>query len=259
MRRIEVRGVRLKFNVHFHDQRMTLRRLLIQTFHRPAAPTHSPGADSLWGSASTFWALDGISFDVEDGEAVGLVGPNGAGKSTLLMVLAGIYHPNAGHARVEGQVGTLLALGAGFDPELTGQENIQLYGTFMGWSPEAIAERTAHIVEFADLDRFIHAPLKTYSSGMRARLGFSLAIHMDPDVLLLDEVLAAGDAAFQEKAGNLIARYREQGKTIIFASHSLETIRKQCPRSLLLERGKLIADAPTDEVLEIYRTRRSPK
>lgn len=252
----------LKFNIQFHRQDMTVRRFIITLSQRllgggddrtAAMKQRRAASPDEGGGASTFWALKDIDLTVRHGEVVGLIGNNGAGKSTLLMMMAGIYAPDRGTVQTTGQIGTLLSLGAGFHNELTGRENILLNAVFLGLPNAGIAEKVEEIVEFSELGEFIDAPLRTYSSGMRARLGFSIAVTINPDVVLIDEVLEAGDAAFKSKSGNLIRRFKEKGKTIVLASHNMTNIRELCTRVLLLHQGKVILDGPAAEVVRYYK------
>jgi ABC-2 type transport system ATP-binding protein len=251
MERIVVKDLWIKFNIRFYDREMTIRRYLAQHFRKWTRPGAAESREVGTRSAD-FYALKGIDITLKDGDVLGILGRNGAGKTTLLMSMAGIYQPDRGSVTTRGVVGTLLSLGAGFDRELTGYENIRLYATLMGWSPGQIEEKTGAIVEFSDLNEFIHAPLRTYSNGMRARLGFSLAVQLDPDILLIDEVIEAGDAAFRKKSGNLMELYREQGKTIVTATHNYRRISEYCSRALLLDHGQIIADGPPDKIIEQY-------
>jgi len=199
------------------------------------------------------WALRDVSFEVQAGETVGLVGPNGSGKSTILKLISRILVPTAGHITINGKVSTLLELGAGFHPDLTGRENIYLNGSVMGLSRREINERLDDIIAFAELERFIDMPVKHYSSGMYMRLGFAVAVHMDPDILLVDEVLAVGDAAFQRKCLKQIDRMRRAGATILFVSHDLETMRRLCPRAIWLDRGQVVVDGAAEAVVQRYQ------
>lgn len=250
MKRIEVNNLWLAFNVRFFRREITIRRYLANWWGELRKSLSRDKRDG--NGSSRFHALRAIEFTIEDGEVVGLVGHNGAGKSTLLMALAGIYRPNKGSVETHGSVGTLLSLGAGFDNELTGRENIRLYATLMGWDPRRDTGKVERIVEFADLGQFIDAPIRTYSSGMRARLGFALATQLDPDILLIDEVFEAGDAAFKARTLNLIDHYRNQGRTIVFATHSLPRVRRFCTRAILLDHGQIVADGKPDEIVDRY-------
>jgi len=204
------------------------------------------------GSREEFWALQDVSFTVEKGETVGLIGPNGAGKSTVLKLISRIIEPTSGRIEVNGQVGALLELGAGFHPDLTGRENIYLNGSILGLSRAQIRRKLDTIIDFAELERFIDVPVKHYSSGMYVRLGFSIAVNTEPDILLVDEVLAVGDAAFQRKCLDRINRMRRKGVTIIFVSHSPEMVRTICPRALWLDNGRLVSDGSAEAVAARY-------
>jgi lipopolysaccharide transport system ATP-binding protein len=199
-----------------------------------------------------FDALKNISFVIREGETVAFVGRNGSGKSTILKIIAGVYRPTAGIVRVSGKVSALIELGAGFHPDLTGRENIVLNGLLLGLSRQEIRSREQQILDFAELGDFIDSPVKQYSSGMYARLGFAVATEVDPDVLLIDEILAVGDIPFQEKCMARIDDFRRRGKTIVFVSHDLGSVRKLCPRALLIHNGVVRIDGSTDQVLAEY-------
>lgn len=199
-----------------------------------------------------FWALKDVSFEVGKGEMLGIVGPNGSGKSTLLKCIARIISPNSGEISVDGSMSSLLELGTGFHPELSGRENVYLAGSILGLSRPEIDGKLSDIVDFSGLGEFVDTPLKNYSSGMTARLAFSVAISIDPDVLLLDEVLAVGDEAFQLKCFDYISGLRRSGKTIVFVSHSLSSVRRLCSRVLWLDKGVVRAYGDTDEVVGLY-------
>jgi lipopolysaccharide transport system ATP-binding protein len=198
------------------------------------------------------WALRDVSFSIDSGEAVGLIGHNGAGKSTMLKLLSRIAEPSAGWAEVTGRVGSLLEVGTGFHPELTGRENVFLNGAILGMRRAEIRSRFDEIVAFADIERFLDTPVKRYSSGMQVRLAFAVAAHLEPEILLVDEVLAVGDAAFQRKSLAKMAEVARAGSTVIFVSHNLATIQALCERGILLERGRVIADAPVEEAVTGY-------
>ena len=187
-----------------------------------------------------FWALQDIDLTIQPGESVGITGPNGSGKSTLLKLIAGVTTPTKGTLTVQGKIAPLVELGAGFHPELTGRENVYLNGVILGLSREQVAARFAEIVAFAELGEFIDVPVKHYSSGMYLRLASSVAIHTDPDILLIDEILAVGDLDFQKKCYKKMQGFREQGKTIIIVSHDPAIIKANCERTIALQQGKIV-------------------
>jgi ABC-2 type transport system ATP-binding protein len=200
-----------------------------------------------------FWALRNVTFHVAQGESLGVIGPNGAGKSTLLQVLAGIITPSEGAVEVEGHVSSLLTLGVGFDQDLSGVDNIRLAGAFMGMPHRDVEDRLEAIVEYAELGQFIDAPIKTYSSGMRARLGFAIATSVDPDILLLDEVLATGDAAFREKSKQRVLELVGGAKAIVLVTHDMTWVQEYCTRAMLIEQGRIVKMGPPDEVVAVHR------
>lgn len=199
-----------------------------------------------------FEALKHISFQVPHGTTLGIIGRNGSGKSTILKVIAGVYQPSGGQVEVNGSIAPLIELGAGFHHELTGRENILINGLLLGLSKREIQRLEPAIIEFAEIGEFIDAPVKQYSSGMYMRLAFSVATSVDPDILLVDEILAVGDAGFRVRCSERIANFREQGKTIILVSHDADQIRDFCDRVLLIHNGELIADAAPDDALAQY-------
>jgi ABC-type polysaccharide/polyol phosphate transport system ATPase subunit len=201
-----------------------------------------------------FWALKDVSFEVERGQALGIIGHNGAGKSTILKLLSRITVPSAGEIMINGRLSALIEVGSGFHPELTGRENIYLNGSILGMMRREIKEKIDSIVEFAELRQFIDTPVKRYSSGMYVRLGFSIAAHLNPDILLLDEVLAVGDAAFQRKCIERIKELKQGGKTIVFISHDLRAVQKLCDRVILLKRGQIEVDGNPAEVIDLYQS-----
>jgi lipopolysaccharide transport system ATP-binding protein len=225
----------------------TLREAIVEAASKPLrrAGGKKPEADILW-------ALRDLSLTVRTGEVVGLIGHNGAGKSTLLKILARITEPSTGYADVTGRVGSLLEVGTGFHPELTGRENVFLNGSILGMTRSEIRARFDEIVEFAEIERFLDTPVKRYSSGMSVRLAFAIAAHLEPEILLVDEVLAVGDASFQRKSLGKMNEVANEGRTVIFVSHNLAIIQALCSRGILLERGRAIADAPIDEAVDSY-------
>lgn len=235
---IELRNVSKRFKMHREQQR-SLQDLFIRFFRRRKKERQS------------FWPLQDVSFTVEAGDSFGIIGPNGSGKSTLLKLITGILDPTSGEMVVNGRVSSLLELGAGFHPDLTGRENIFLNGSIYGLSRRQMNERLDDIIEFAELGNFIDIPVKHYSSGMYVRLGFAVAIHTDPDLLLVDEVLAVGDESFQKKCLDSIHRFRMEGGTLLLVSHDLGTIQSLCNRAIWFEQGKIQAEGhPTDVVME---------
>ena len=204
------------------------------------------------GDKDFIWALRDVSFQVDKGETLGIIGPNGAGKTTILRLLAGITKPTEGNISVKGRMGVLIELQAGFHPELTGRDNTYLNGSILGMSKKEIDRKFDAIVEFAGLGDFIATPVKRYSSGMMVRLGFSVAVHVDPEVLLVDEVLAVGDHAFQAKCYNQINQLRASGVATVFVSHNLDRIRQYCDRVLLLDHGHAVLEGSAEEVCEHY-------
>ena len=203
---------------------------------------------------NAFWAVEDVSFEVNPGEALGIIGRNGAGKSTVLKLLTRILKPTRGRCVVTGRAGSLIEVAAGFHPDLTGRENVYLQGAIMGMRRDEIATRFDEIVDFAGLEEFVDTPVKRYSSGMNARLGFSIAAHLNPDVLLIDEVLAVGDRAFQQKCYDRMKEFRRRGVAIVFVSHHLPVVAQQCTQALLLERGKSVRIGAPRDVIAAYTT-----
>jgi ABC-type polysaccharide/polyol phosphate transport system ATPase subunit len=203
-------------------------------------------------TSKDFWALQDVSFELNRGEAFGIIGANGAGKSTILKLITGIMKPTTGRVELNGRLSALIEVGAGFHPDLTGRENIYLNGTILGMRRAEIDRKFDAIVEFSGLADFIDTPVKRYSTGMYARLGFSVAAHVDPDILIVDEVLSVGDIVFQNRCLEKMNRIIHSGATVIFVSHNLRAIAELCPRSILLEHGKVTATGPSQEVLRAY-------
>ena len=211
-----------------------------------------------WGQSEkleTFWALEDVSFEVREGEVIGIIGRNGAGKSTLLKILSRITQPTRGRAEIFGRIGALLEVGTGFHPELTGRENIYLSGAILGMRRSEITRRFEEIVSFAEVEQFIDTPTKRYSTGMYTRLAFAVAAHLEPEILIVDEVLAVGDAAFQKKCLGKMEDVAGQGRTVLFVSHNTQAVRQLCTRCILLEHGRVVADGETDETLATYNQR----
>ena len=201
-----------------------------------------------------FTALDHVSFSVRKGETLGLIGRNGAGKSTMLKVISGILKPTEGRVTCHGNIVPMLELGSGFDMELTGRENIFLNGAILGYDEEFLKEKYDEIVEFSELGQFIHVPIRNYSSGMMARLAFSVASVVNPEILIVDEILSVGDAAFQEKSRARMTEMMGGGTTVLFVSHSMEQVREMCSRVVWLEHGTVKMIGSTDEVCDLYQT-----
>jgi lipopolysaccharide transport system ATP-binding protein len=228
----------------------TLRDALVSgarsLLHGRRSPAHKDGGDEQ------FWALKDISFEVRAGEVVGVIGPNGAGKSTLLGILAKIVEPTSGRAEIHGRLGALLEVGTGFHSELTGRENIYLNGAILGMRRAEIAAKLDEIVDFSGVEQFLDTPVKRYSSGMYLRLAFAVAAHVDPDILVVDEVLAVGDAAFQKKCIAKAEQIAETGRTVLFVSHQMSVVQRLCTRTILLDGGLVQADGPTADVVRGY-------
>ncbi len=201
-----------------------------------------------------FHALNNISFDIKKGETLGIVGKNGSGKSTLLKIITGVISPSTGKVTTQGKISSLLELGAGLNPNLSGIENIEFKGTLWGLSRKEIEEKKESIINFSELGNFIYAPIKSYSSGMYVRLAFSMAIHVDPDILIIDEALAVGDEAFQKKCYDKILNFQKQGKTILFVTHNTSIIPQLCSRAILLNQGELVADESPKKIVSLYHS-----
>lgn len=238
-----------------HHQYKTLRDTIAEGFKAPFRRVGrlmrgQPIAST--GTTSRFWALNGISFDIRPGEVVGIIGRNGAGKSTLLKVLSRIVEPTRGEARIRGRIGSLLEVGTGFHPELTGRENIYLYGGILGMRRAEIERKFDEIVAFAEVEKFLDTPVKHYSSGMYMRLAFAVAAHLETEILFVDEVLAVGDARFQRKCLSKMEDVGHQGRTVIFVSHNMAAVTRLCPRAILLESGRIHDDGRAHEVVGRY-------
>src|SRR5262245_52345252 len=203
-------------------------------------------------NSNTFWALKDVSFEVKRGEVVGIIGRNGAGKSTLLKILSRIVEPTTGRAEIHGRVGSLLEVGTGFHPELTGRDNIYLNGAILGMKRVEIRRKFDEIVAFADIERFLDTPVKRYSSGMYVRLAFAVAAHLDPEVLIVDEVLAVGDGAFQKKCLGKMQDVASGGRTVLFVSHNMAAVSRLCSRGILLRQGRVVADGRIAQVVSTY-------
>jgi lipopolysaccharide transport system ATP-binding protein len=218
----------------------------------PNAPLFAPERASRQVQGEVFRALDGVSLDIEKGETLGIIGRNGAGKSTLLKILSRITTPTTGSVRMRGRTATLLEVGTGFHPELTGRENVFLNGAIMGMTHEEVSRKFDEIVAFSEIDRFIDTPVKRYSSGMYVRLAFAVAAHLEPEILIVDEVLAVGDIHFQKKCLGRMSEIQREGRTILFVSHNLSAVSRLCRSSILLENGKVVAQGATSDVISDY-------
>ena len=235
---IDVQGLGVHYSLRF-TRKTTIRGAFKNLATRRDGPTH-------------FWALQDVSFRVEHGDCLAVIGPNGAGKSTLLQVLAGIIQPTQGSIDVRGQISSLLTLGAGFDQDLTGRDNILLAGAFLGIDDADMRIRLPGIIDFADIGRFIDAPIRTYSSGMRARLGFSIATAVDPDVLLLDEVLGTGDEVFRAKSQARVQELMKAARGIVLVTHDMHWVTELCYRAMLLEKGRVVALGTPDDIVRLH-------
>ena len=233
-----------------HPGYQTFRQALVESVTSRLTRLVRGGESS--DEASTLRALDGVSLEVRRGEILGIVGRNGAGKSTLLKILSRITRPTSGRVEIYGRVGSLLEVGTGFHPDLTGRENIFLNGAILGMRRAEIARKFDEIVAFSELERFVETPVKFYSSGMYVRLAFSVAAHLEPEILIMDEVLAVGDMAFQQKCLDKMGEVRRQGRTIFFVSHNLPAVTRLCKRAVLLDAGRLVAEGPPQEVVNRY-------
>jgi ABC-2 type transport system ATP-binding protein len=237
---IEVRDISKVFKL-YHEQYHTLKERMI--FLRRAKRFEE------------FRALDQVSFDVEEGTTFGLIGANGSGKSTMLKLMAGILRPTEGEIRVKGRVGALLEVGAGFHPDLTGRQNVYLNGSVIGLTKRQIDAKFDAIVSFSELEAFIDNPVRNYSSGMYIRLGFAVAIHMDPDILLIDEVIAVGDESFQAKCMDKMRQFQDEGKTLLLVTHAVDGVRDMCSQAILLSKGRIAAHGNPAEVIRAYRNK----
>ena len=252
---IEIRGIGKKYNIsHQRGGYIALRDILANILRSPFKFAKHK-AKQIVGitTKEDFWALRDINFDVMPGEVIGIIGANGAGKSTLLKILTGITPPTEGEIKMRGRVASLLEVGTGFHPELTGRENIFLNGAILGMTKKEIARKFDEIVAFSGVEKFLDTPVKYYSSGMYVRLAFSVAAHMEPDILLVDEVLAVGDAEFQSKClGKMEEVTQQSGRTILFVSHNMGAIQKLCKRTILLRKGKIEMFGDTTQVIDFY-------
>ena len=225
---------------------------LVSTIQNPLASRRKALSKIQNSSREEFWAVKDISFEIKQGDRVGIIGRNGAGKSTLLKLLSRIVEPTHGQIEITGRVASLLEVGTGFHPELTGRENIYLNGAILGMGREEIKRKFDEIVAFAEVEKFLDTPVKRYSSGMYVRLAFAVAAHLEPEILIVDEVLAVGDAQFQKKCLGKMEDVGKSGRTVIFVSHNMSTIQSLCPRCLFLQKGQMIADDQSSDVVQRY-------
>jgi lipopolysaccharide transport system ATP-binding protein len=232
----------------------TLRESLMDSLAAPRRWLSNNQAPSRSQGINEIWALRDVSFDVNEGEVLGVIGRNGAGKSTLLKILSRITRPTVGSAILRGRVGSLLEVGTGFHPELTGRENVYLNGAILGMSRREVTRKFDDIVAFAEIDKFLDTPVKRYSSGMYTRLAFAVASHLEPEILVVDEVLAVGDAAFQKKCLGKMGQVSRHGRTVLFVSHNMTAVKALCSRAILIEGGKIARDGDVDDVVNCYLT-----
>jgi len=234
------------------DRGRTSLRELVNSF---SSEVFSRGKSDKSLKKEYFWGLKGVNLDIRRGETVGIIGDNGSGKSTLLKIISGIYPPDEGRVEVKGKITSLLELGAGFHEELSGRDNVYLYGTILGMKISEVERVYDSIVSFAELEKFMNMPLKRYSSGMKVRLGFSVAVHLEPDILLLDEILSVGDARFRQKSLHAMRKKKEEGVTILLVSHNLHYIQSFCHRAILIHGGRVVRDGKPGEVIDEYIAR----
>lgn len=247
---ISARGISKCYRLGTTHQNDTLRERLIQGARSVGKLVAGQSKESNAGE--TLWALQDVSFDIEEGSAVAIIGRNGAGKSTLLKILSRITEPTSGEIRVRGRLSSLLEVGTGFHPELTGRENIFLNGAILGMKQSEVRQKLDSIVAFAEMDKFLDTPIKRYSSGMYVRLAFAVAAHLEPDILVLDEVLAVGDAQFQSKCLGKMGEVAQQGRTVIFVSHNMAAVNALCKKGILIERGRVKKMGEIQEVVASY-------
>ncbi len=247
---IEVTGISKKYTID-HLKRSNYATFKDALAHMAKKPLQLIGS-SYGMEKEIIWALKDVSFEINRGEVVGLVGPNGSGKSTLFKILSRITEPSAGRAVIHGKTASLLEVGTGFHPELTGRENVYFNGAILGMSKPEINRKFDQIVDFSEIAKFIDTPVKYYSSGMRVRLAFAVAAHLDPEVLLIDEVLAVGDVKFKQKSLNKMREIASSGATVVFVSHSMNQVKLICHRGILLEAGQIVLDDKIDKVAARY-------
>jgi lipopolysaccharide transport system ATP-binding protein len=249
---IHAEGLGKRYRIGQRERYLALRDVLANSLKAPWRLLGAAARNSSNHQPQHIWALKDVSFDVGEGEVVGIIGRNGAGKTTLLKILARVTRPTEGYAEIRGRMGSLLEVGTGFHPELTGRENTYLSGAILGMSKREIERKFDEIVAFAEVEKFIDTPLKHYSSGMQVRLAFAVAAHLEPEILLVDEVLAVGDAAFQKKCLGKMSDVAKAGRTILFVSHNMGAIGHLCQRAILIQDGRLKMDGPARDVIGVY-------
>jgi len=247
---IKVEGLSKRYRIGAREGYKTFRETLMEAVRAPFG--RLAGIGKAVPEAETVWALNNVSFEVKKGEVLGVIGRNGAGKSTLLKILSRITEPTKGRVELRGRVGSLLEVGTGFHPELTGHENIYLYGAVLGMDRNEVSRKFDDIIEFAEIEKFIDTPVKRYSSGMYMRLAFSVAAHLEPEILLVDEVLAVGDAAFQKKCLGQVGKVASEGRTVLFVSHNMGALETLCRKGILLESGGKVFEGGIHETVSKY-------
>ncbi|MDP2279063.1 MAG: polysaccharide ABC transporter ATP-binding protein, partial [Nitrospirota bacterium] len=255
---ISVNNISKQYHIGTKQPYKTLRESIMNTLAFPArffsrnSSLLTPNTLNLKPDADTFWALKDVSFEVQQGEVIGIIGRNGAGKTTLLKILSRVTEPTEGEVRISGRVASLLEVGTGFHPELTGRENIYLNGAILGMSRAEIKSKFDEIVAFAEIEKFLDTPVKRYSSGMYVRLAFAVAAHLEPEILVVDEVLAVGDAQFQKKCLGKMGEVAKGGRTVLFVSHNMGAVERLCTRAILLDHGTITQSGPVHGVVSAY-------
>jgi len=252
---IRVEGLSKRYRIGERTGYVTLKDTLTKIFSNSLKVFRDQGKGKSKANDNYIWALNDVSFDVKKGEILGIIGDNGAGKTTLLKILSKITEPTKGHAEIYGSVGSLLEVGTGFHPELTGRENIYLSGAILGMKKVEIDRKFDEFVAFAEIEKFIDTPVKRYSSGMYVRLAFSVAAHLEPEILLVDEVLAVGDAAFRKKCLGKMGDVAKEGRTVLFVSHNMGAINTLCSRAILIDTGTIVKDGRTQQIIKKYLSR----
>src|ERR1700736_125365 len=249
---VEGLGKKYRLGQRSNERYTALRDVLTDKAKSLFRRNGNPRSDIRNPQSNEIWALRDVSFEVKQGEVIGIIGRNGAGKSTLLKILSRITEPTTGRVRLKGRVASLLEVGTGFHPELTGRENIFLNGAVLGMTRAEIQRKFDEIIDFAEVEKFLDTPVKRYSSGMYVRLAFAVAAHLEPEILVVDEVLAVGDAEFQKKCLGRMNDVAHEGRTVLFVSHNMQAVRRLCERALLLEDGKLVKEGDVASVAEHY-------